>query len=111
MEFPQKIAVAPPSKMSQWWWDVKKIEIYFRASAETNTFSVHNANIKGKMIGDVKFEFSTCIFVLLTAVIGLEIGLMIGFYDRVFIFLPRSKPDRGTGQKTDNPRPVRGEKI
>ena len=24
--------------------------------------------------------------------------------DRVFIFLPRSKPDRGTGQKTDNPR-------
>ena len=31
--------------------------------------------------------------------------------DRVFIFLPRSKPDRGTGQKTDNPRPVRGEKI
>ena len=35
----------------------------------------------------------------------LEIGLMIGFYDRVFIFLPRSKPDRGTGQKTDNPRP------
>ena len=36
---------------------------------------------------------------------------MIGFYDRVFIFLPRSKPDRGTGQKTDNPRPVRGEKI
>ena len=36
---------------------------------------------------------------------------MIGFYDRVFIFLPRSKPDRGTGQKTDNPCPVRGEKI
>ena len=62
MEFPQKIAVAPPSKMSQLWWDVKKIEIYFRASAETNTFSVHNANIKGKMIGDVKFELSTCIY-------------------------------------------------
>ena len=34
----------------------KKIEIYFRASAETNTFSVHNANIKGKMIGDVKLS-------------------------------------------------------
>ena len=45
-------------------------------------------NIKGKMIGDVKFEFSTCIFVLLTAVIGLEIGLIIGFYDQVRMFLP-----------------------
>ena len=43
MEFPQKIAVAPPSKMPQWWWNVKNIEIYFRTSAETNTFSVHNA--------------------------------------------------------------------
>ena len=42
--------------------ECKKIEIYFRASAETNTFSVHNANIKGKMIGDVKFELSTCIY-------------------------------------------------
>ena len=40
----------------------KKIEIYVRASAETNTFSAHNANIKGKMIGDVKFELSTCIY-------------------------------------------------
>ena len=40
----------------------KKIEIYVRASAETNTFSVHNINIKGKMIGDVKFEMSTCIY-------------------------------------------------
>ena len=63
MEFPQRIAVAPPLKMPQWWWDVKKIEIYVRASAETNTFSVHNTNIKGKMIGDVKFELSTCIYI------------------------------------------------
>ena len=62
MKFPQKIVVAPPSKMPQWWWNVKKIEIYFRASAETNTFSVHNANIKVQMIRDVKFELSTCIY-------------------------------------------------
>ena len=34
----------------------KKIKIYVRGSAETNTFSIHNADIKGKMIGDVKFD-------------------------------------------------------
>ena len=28
----------------------KKIEIYVRASAEKNTFSVHNVNIKGKIV-------------------------------------------------------------
>ena len=26
------------------------------------------------------------------------------------VFLPHSKPNRGTGQKTENPRPVQGEK-
>ena len=28
----------------------KKIEIYVRASAEKNTFSVHNVNINGKIV-------------------------------------------------------------
>ena len=107
MEFPQKIAVAPPSKMPQWWWNVKKIEIYFRASAETNTFSVHNANIKGKMIGDVKFEFSTCIFVLLTAVIGLEIGLMIGFS----FFCPARNPIGARGRKQTTRAPFGAKKY
>ena len=35
-----------------------------------------------------------------------QIGLVIRFYDRVRVFLSRSKPDRGTEQKTKNPCPV-----
>ena len=30
--------------------------------------------------------------------------------DRVSIFLPRTKPDRGTGQEKDNPCPVGAQK-
>ena len=41
--------MAPPSKIPKW-WDVKKIKIYVRISAEKNTFSVHNANINGKIV-------------------------------------------------------------
>ena len=49
----------------------KTIEIYLRArSAETNTFSVHNANIKGKMIWDVKFELSTSIYIYIDVTVG-----------------------------------------
>ena len=50
---PVRIAVAPPSKIPQWLWDVKKIEIYVRASAEKNTISVqsvHNVNMKGTIV-------------------------------------------------------------
>ena len=42
--------MAPPSKIPQWWWDVKKIEIYVRANAEKNTFSVHNVKMNGKIV-------------------------------------------------------------
>ena len=44
------IAVAPPSKIPKWWWNVKKIKIYVRISVAKNTFSVHNANIKGTIV-------------------------------------------------------------